>query len=264
MAVPRFFIDEPYAHQVLVPGTRTSLTSDTSAYHHVVNVLRLTADKRVEIVQRGVWTAWLCKIESIDANQVLLEVVEEIKSVPLLFETTLLLGFSKGDTNEKVIRQATELGVTRVIPVLFDRSVSRPDQKRAKSKIERLRKIAVSAAQQAHRRDLPIIEDLHGFSEALDLLTSLQLDVTLVPWEEETDKSFSAYLEGLTLSEYPRVALVIGPEGGITQGEILALQDLGAQSVSLGPTILRVDTAVCASLAITHDILAGKHIKGDA
>ncbi|MCL2403691.1 MAG: 16S rRNA (uracil(1498)-N(3))-methyltransferase [Coriobacteriia bacterium] len=258
MARPRFFIDQPHVHQVFAADTDAFLRSDSEAYRHIVQVLRLGAGKSVELVQRGVWVTWLCTITSIDDEQVTLRVIEALESRELPFQTTLVLGFSKGDTNEKVVRQATELGVKRIIPVLLERSISRPDAKRAKTKVERLRKIAASAAQQAHRSDLPVIEDLQSFAATVQMVEGLEADLIVVPWEEEGDHPLSACIKNTDLdssSQATHVVVVIGPEGGISLDEITALRDIGARSVSLGPTILRVDTAACTALAIVHDVL---------
>ena len=258
MAIPRFFINQPHAHELLAPEAVFSLRSTTDAYRHITKVLRLAAGGQVEVVQRGIWTAWLCEIDSICTNQINLRVISEVESAALPFDTSLIVGFSKGDTVEKVTRQATELGVARIVPTLFARSISRPDKKRAGKRIERLRAIAISAAQQSHRSDLPQLEDMHSFSDLLGLLRTVQPDLILVPWKEEPSRTLSEAIAGAELSKHPHVAIVIGPEGGITAEEIEEIRELGAQSVSLGGTILRVDTAVCTALAIAHDALQAR------
>jgi len=262
VALPRFFIDGDQAQQAPAPAAELFLSRDTEAYHHITHVLRLAKGEQVEIVLRDAWTAWLCEIEQLDETGVQFRYLEAIESAQLPFETTLVLGFSKGDTNERVVRQATELGVSRIIPTLFERSISRPDPKKAQTKIERLRKIAVSAAQQSHRSDLPQVEELQSFEEMLVFINALQADLIAVPWEEEQHTALSELIEKTALPELPqtfKLVLVIGPEGGISTSEIAQLRELDACSLSLGPTILRVDTAACAALAIAHDTLAKKY-----
>jgi len=262
VALPRFFIGGDQAQQAPAPAVELFLSRDTEAYHHITHVLRLAKGEQVEIVLRDAWTAWLCEIEQLDETGVQFRYLEAIESAQLPFETTLVLGFSKGDTNEKVVRQATELGVSRIIPVLFERSISRPDVKKAQAKIERLRKIAVAAAQQSHRSDLSQVEELQSFKELLNFLDDFQADLIAVPWEEEQCTALSELIKTTTLSEPPqafRLVIIIGPEGGISTNEIDQLREVTAHSVSLGPTILKVDTAVCAALAIAHDVLAEKY-----
>ena len=255
MALARFFITFPGEHEALNSGLSFSLAFDGGVHHHVANVLRLHEGERLEIVQRGLWNVWLCEVEQVDAGDLVLRVIEEIPSAQQSFETTLVLGFSKGDTNEKVVRQATELGVACIVPVIFSRSISRPDAKRVASKVERLRKIAVSAAQQAHRSDLPIIENVMTFEDASGFLTKLSPDLVLTPWEEESGNSLAQQIALTDLPECPSVAVIIGPEGGISGEEIAQLETIGAKSVSLGLTILRVDTAAVAALAVVHAAL---------
>jgi len=268
VALPRFFIDNPQqqpqevqAQDVQVDST-LSLAADSEIYHHVANVLRLSTGKHIEIVQRNLWIAWLCEIEEIHSNELTLKIIQKIEAPAHHFQIDLVLGFSKGDTNEKIVRQATELGIGRIIPVLFDRSISRPDKKRATTKVERLRKIATAAAQQSHRGDLPAIEELQSFDDALKMLDDATPDLILAAWEEESQHSISeaiasflAQRQSQQQQSVPHVVIVIGPEGGITAEEIAKMQDIGAHKVSLGATILRVDTAAIAALAIACDTL---------
>ncbi|MCL2526367.1 MAG: 16S rRNA (uracil(1498)-N(3))-methyltransferase [Coriobacteriia bacterium] len=272
MSLPRFFIDQPTkqsGHEgctdfsgVIVADMTLCFDKSSSSYHHIANVLRIEPGEQIELVVRDVWAPWLCEIESIDTRELHVRVLSAIETPLLPFETTLVLGFCKGDTNEKVVRQATELGVTRIIPTLFARSVSRPDSKKAASKIERLRKIAMASAQQAHRNDLPEILKLQSFGTALKTVNDLLPDLIAVPWEEEgVHHSLSELIENSLLPEAPeitRMVIVIGPEGGIRADEIEQLHDIGAHSVSLGPTILRVDTAACTAIAVSHDALLKK------
>ena len=258
MALPRFFITFPADHAPLEPATSFSLAFEKDAHHHITNVLRLQVGEYLEIVQRDVWATWLCEIEQVDAENLMLRPVKEIETVQQPFETILVLGFSKGDTNEKVVRQASELGISRIVPVLFARSISRPNAKKATGKVERLRKIAASAAQQSHRSDLPVIEDLMSFAQATDFLRELKPDLMLAPWEEESERSLTQQMAMSKLPDCPAVTLIIGPEGGITVDEIAQLEAIGAKSVSLGATILRVDTAAIAALAIVRAALESR------
>jgi len=262
VALPRFFIDAEQAAQQdagkdLQAGSIFSFAAGSEVYHHAVKTLRLDAGKHVEIVLRDLWTTWLCEIEETKSDELVLKIVEEIPSPTYNFQIDLVLGFSKGDTNEKVVRQATELGVGRIIPVLFDRSISRPDKKRAMAKVERLRKIAVAAAQQSHRSDLPLVEELQSFDAALKFVSDEQPDLIFAAWEEESQRSLSEVIVETAMSgnAISHAVIVIGPEGGITAEEIKKLCDIGAHKVSLGATILRVDTAAVAAIALASDAL---------
>ncbi|MCL2379408.1 MAG: 16S rRNA (uracil(1498)-N(3))-methyltransferase [Coriobacteriia bacterium] len=270
MALPRFFTSLPVGHPALQAGSVLQVRSagdfDAQLYHHAVNVLRLQAGERVELVQRDLWQTWLCQIGEINPDLLHLQIVESVKTSDIPFELTLVIGFSKGDTTETVVRQATELGATRIVPVLFDRSISRPVGARADAKIVRLNKVAVAAAQQSHRTDLPVLDTLYSFSTAIKLLEQMQPDAIFTLWEEaeRTDCNDSSTLSSAIAAvdlpsvnlRKPHLALVIGPEGGITAAEVEKLTTIGSSNVSLGSTILRVDTAACAAVAVACDALS--------
>ncbi|MCL2680501.1 MAG: 16S rRNA (uracil(1498)-N(3))-methyltransferase [Coriobacteriia bacterium] len=268
MTLPRFFITLPSDQQPCAPGSTLLLSRtgdfDAQVYHHLVTVLRLKSGEQIQIVQRDSWQGWLCQIETIDATQLTLRVITKLEAASDPFELTLVIGCSKGDTTEQVVRQASELGVARIMPVLFDRCVSRPRGTRAEGKIARLQKVAQSAAQQSQRCDLPIVTQLYSFSAAAEQLVQLQPDALFILWEEEEEPSstLTEMLAKLPLPDpavrRPHIVLVVGPEGGITYSEVAALRELGGSSVSLGRSILRVDTAACAAVAITAAALRSR------
>jgi 16S rRNA (uracil1498-N3)-methyltransferase len=231
------------------------INCEEKACRHMVSVLRLQVGDEIEIVERDDWRAWRCRLDSTVLGKVSVTVLEALPAAAPPFATTLLFGLAKGDKNERIVRQATELGVACLMPVIFERSVSRPDPKRAANKVARLRAVAASAAQQAHRADVPKVEELLPFATVLGRLRESKPDLLLVPWEEEAAQPLSQSIDASTLPPHPRVTLVVGPEGGISAEEIDALRQLGARAASLGATILRVDTAACAALAILHNTL---------
>ena len=255
MARPRFFIEEDYRQEFALGATLT-IPSTSPVYRHAIKALRLELNEQAELVFCNVWDVWLCTLISVDAQSLTFKFLEKMQVKSLPFESILAIGFSKGDTNERVVRQASELGVARIIPVLFERSVSRPDHKRARAKVERLRKVSLSASQQSHRADLPIVEELKSFSEFTELIADLSPELLLAAWEEEQEATLSDCLYDLPSTDALRILTVIGPEGGISAGEMDVLRRAGAKSLSLGPTILRVDTAVVAALAVVHSTLS--------
>ena len=259
MALPRFFMTIPEGHPPLYVGMSGGINCEKPLCHHLVNVLRARPGDEVELVERDTWVVWLCRLDEVSAENVSVTVLDELLQKPLPYQTTLLFGLSKGDKNERIVRQATELGVARIMPTIFERSVSRPDAKKAARKKERLQAIAESAAEQSHRADIPKVCEILSFEEALTSLCQENPDglphPILVPWEEETPRALSQDINAPALKETPHITVVIGPEGGISQNEITELRNRGAHTVSLGPTILRVDTAVVATLAIVHDLL---------
>jgi 16S rRNA (uracil1498-N3)-methyltransferase len=149
---------------------------------------------------------------------------------------TLLQGVGKGDKLDAIVRDATELGATRVVPVLCARSVARPDAVRA----ARWRRIAVEAARQCGRGDAPVVEAPVDFVEAV----RREREGIKVCLDPAAERSLGAALAGLGAEA---VALAVGPEGGLTEGEVAAAEDAGFVRASLGPLVLRTET-VCAAV----------------
>lgn len=169
---------------------------------------------------------------------------------------TLVQGLPKADKMETVIQKATELGVWDVIPVEMERSVARlsgkPDQKH-----ERWNRIALEAAKQSGRAHVPAVCPASSFSKASAALQCGGYDAVWVAWEDEGELRLSeAVRRLLACTPKPRaVALVIGPEGGITPGEVETLSAGGAVCITLGSRILRTETAGLCALAVTMSAL---------
>jgi 16S rRNA (uracil1498-N3)-methyltransferase len=153
---------------------------------------------------------------------------------------TLLQGIGKGDKLDAIVRDATELGATRIVPVICERSVARPPAGRA----TRWRRIAVEAARQCGRGDAPVIDVPLGFADALALVRDPPaLSLCLDPTAREP---LGAALAGLA-DPSRSVAIAVGPEGGLTPEELAEANAAGFVRVTLGPLTLRTET-VCAAV----------------
>ena len=155
------------------------------------------------------------------------------------FDVRLYQGISKGERMDLVFRACTELGVARIAPVMMSRCIVRLDEGKARAKAERWRRIALSAAEQAGRISAPDVPGVMGFDEAV--VDAAGCDAIVVPYEEKDTGSIRTALAGLPSDA--SIALFIGPEGGFEESEIAALYSAGAKVVTLGPTILRTETA---------------------
>lgn len=162
---------------------------------------------------------------------------------------TLLQSLVKGEKMDLIVRQAVELGVSTLIPVITGRSVPRWSAVQETRRLERWRAIARSAAAQCRRCRLPAVKAVIDFQRALAEIKAAP--VALVPWEEEKDTGIA----GICSRPSPQnrsVLVFIGPEGGLSSEEAAALSTAGAFKVHLGPRILRVETAAAVTLALVQ------------
>lgn len=168
---------------------------------------------------------------------------------------TLYQGTLKADKFEWVLQKGTELGVTHFVPIISKRSIVRPASKML-SKYERWRKIVQEAAEQSGRGLLPTLGEPLEFDAMLGVATGLKL----LPWEEKSQERNVALgnvlhhnMDGT--ADGHAISLLIGSEGGFEEGEVDAARKQGWQVVSLGPRILRAETAALAAMTIVMDRL---------
>ena len=189
------------------------------------------------VVRRGV-------VVALAESLVDFELGEEIPVGPAAIHLTLVLAIFKFDRMEWAIEKCTELGVTRIVPVIARRTDSHLVAASGK-RVERWRRIAVQASEQSRRASPPEIADPIKLREAMALPAGLKL---VLSEAEEQSQLRDVQLTG-------EVLLAIGPEGGWTEDELELLQQNGWLSASLGPTILRAETAAIAATAVTMSAL---------
>lgn len=163
-------------------------------------------------------------------------------------KVTLFTGLAKGEKMDQIVRQSVELGVHQIVPVLTERTVVRLKGDKGEDRARRWQNVARSAAAQCRRSAVPQVSKPLSFTAMLDLLHAEKL--VLVPYEEETDQGLGQLIAKLPAP--PRTAaLFTGPEGGISPREIEKLKALpGLYPFTLGPRILRAETAPLAALAL--------------
>ena len=159
------------------------------------------------------------------------------------FRVTLACAMGKGDKPDRVVRDATALGVSELILAVTERSVVRPGE-RGRSRRERWRKIAVEAARQCGRGDVPLIDGPVSFRDALAQLADRPgLKLCLVAGAELSVRQALAGHDPET-----GITLLVGPEGGFADGELAEAEEAGFEATSIGPFVLRTETAVTAAL----------------
>jgi len=217
----------------LVAGT---VRLEAGAARYLSRVLRLRSGDTIEVFdpKAGVSATAVVRV---DGEQVELEIGETVaaaRRAPLI----LVQGYPKGDKLADVVRDATEIGATLVIPALCVRSVARPGEDRAAAKQARLAKVAEEAARQCGRTEAPVVLAPLPWVEAL-AVAQAHTEHGVVLWERATIP--------FAPSAGP-LAVCIGPEGGLEPAEVEAAEAVGFVTRSLGDTILRTETAATVAL----------------
>lgn len=208
--------------------------------NHIANVLRMKKEDEVQICNQETGENYITKIISFSKDEIKCEIVKKIiETVESNVDITLFQGIPKFDKMELIIQKNTEVGVKKIVPVLMERTVVKLDEKTANKKIERWQKIAEVAAKQSMRDIIPEIENIIKLQD----ITKQDYDEVLVAYENEEKNMLKQELKKLQGKDRYKIAIVIGPEGGISEKEIEILKNMGASFVSLGKRILRTETA---------------------
>ncbi len=237
MARRRFFVDRVRNGQAEITGENA---------HHLTRVLRVEAGQKFEISDNH--RAWLASVETARKDLVRFQVIEELAAAPELPDVTLYLALIKFDRFEWAVEKATELGVARIVPV----EASRSEQglfAGAQKRVERWRRIAREASEQSRRLREPEV----GF--AVRLTEALRAGATHRIWLDEQPGA-KPLLQAFSPRAGDSAALLIGPEGGWTDAERQQFEAAGWVAASLGPTVLRAETAACAALAVLAQMWA--------
>jgi 16S rRNA (uracil1498-N3)-methyltransferase len=219
--------------------TTASLTGEQA--QHLARVLRAQPGQIFDVVSNGFLHR--AEILRVDENEVVFELHEELEADAAL-PVHLLMAVFKFDHMEWGIEKATELGAARITPVIARRTEKHLAQAAAK-RVERWRRIALEAAKQSRRSDLLQVDDPLTLKAALPQVSATK---KLLLAETEQEHSLRAALAGAAADA--SVALAIGPEGGWTVEEMQLFSDNGWQHVTLGPRILRAETAAIAGLSV--------------
>jgi len=216
---------------------------------HLAIVLRKKPGEQIRLFD-GENRSFLARLESVSSQRVEGTILEDLKASRPPYRLRLFQGMPKGDKLEWILEKGTELGVAEFVPVLTERSVVRVPSERIPKKMERWRKIILAAAGQCGRSDLPEIRPPLSFSEALALCGPGEL--TVLPWEGEEATALKAVLSG---KRGGTINLFIGPEGGFSIKEVEEARGRGAVTATLGPLILRTETAgIAAAAAVLYEM----------
>lgn len=239
--MPRFFIspDDCKTNQIEIIGENA---------RHIGRVLRMAPGDEV-ILCDGQGKDYRCHLTTFEKDRIFAEVEEIIPTVtePTL-KVTLFMALPKGDKMELIIQKTTELGVFAIVPVASANCVTKLSPERAEKKQDRLQQIALEAAKQSGRGQVPLIESVHTFAQAVERMQN-EYDKAFLLYEA-AGKTAEQTMASEMNSSNKTIAFFVGPEGGLAEKEVALCKEKGITIVGLGPRILRCETAPLVFLSI--------------
>jgi 16S rRNA (uracil1498-N3)-methyltransferase len=235
----RFFVDFSL-------GDKKSFNIKGTDFNHIKNVLRLKAGNEITV----------CDIDGVDFKCTIDKYYENniqiIKSIKINSKTepdikvTLCQSILKADKMDWTIQKATELGVSRIVPIITERTIIKfKDEKDKDKKVTRWQRIAGESSKQCRRCTIPEVSGVIEFNEALNLTNYNNLSI--IPFEKEKTNALKNILSG---KKTESVLVFIGPEGGFTDLEITKAEKEGVKPLTLGPRILRSETAALTMISL--------------
>jgi 16S rRNA (uracil1498-N3)-methyltransferase len=228
----------------------TASISGTQA-EHMARVLRAHAGMEADVVAGG--RVFHAQVAAVATHEVRFNLIAEVEADPAL-PVTLVMSIYKFDRMEWAIEKATELGVAAIAPVIARRTEKHLGQA-ADKRAERWRRLVHEASQQARRSDVPLVFDPAPLSERV---RSAARVTRIVLAEQERTTTLRAIVEesaAAAQNEMPELEIAIGPEGGWAPEEEALFDANGWRTASLGPRILRAETAAIAALAVVASLL---------
>ena len=207
---------------------------------HISKVLRMRTGDDITLVSPNK-TQYECKISLITQGEVTVDIISQkpCENEPDVF-VTLYQALPKGDKMDFIVQKCTELGISRIVPMISARCVSRPDEKSGAKKNVRYNKIALEAAQQSGRGIVPEIAEMKTLVQAV---ADDDSEIKIVFYE-----GGGAPLRDIINSDVKSVSVYIGPEGGFEADEVELIEKSGGVRATLGKRILRTQTAPVAAL----------------
>ncbi len=231
---------------------KSPLTLSERESHHAVNVLRLKPGQRA-VVLDGAGQELMCEVMEAGPRRVTLKVAQKNFTPPLPYQVTLLQAITRGKNMDLIVQKAVELGAHRIVPLLAERTTVQLEEEDAGNKVEKWNATAIGAIKQCGSAWLPIIEApltpkawlARGEKFELSLLACLQSDSR---HPREYFREFAAEKNRAPES----VCVWVGPEGDFTPAEIGGIKSAGARPITLGPLVLRSETAAIYCLAVLN------------
>lgn len=231
-----------FAEPSQINGNTITITGDDVS--HISRVLRLKCGDEIEVCDKNK-TDYLCEILEISKTEVVLNIAEKYaNNNESDIDITLFQGIPKGDKMDDIVKKCVELGVKKIVPVSMKRTVVKV--KSPYPKTQRLERIMLEASKQCKRGIIPEISEPVSFDEMLKML-SCESGLNILPYENEDTVSLKTVLK--ENSSFKKINIIIGPEGGFDDEEVEAARQNDIHTVTLGPRIMRCETAPIAAVS---------------
>ena len=243
--MPKFFVK-----QEQIDGEIIEITGED--VNHIKNVLREKIGNELTICNSSKEQNYLCEITQISEELIQCKVIKQLENkVESNIKVTIMQGLPKADKMELIIQKSVELGVYDIIPIEMKRCVVKLKDKDKPKKLQRWQKIAEVASKQCGRDRIPKIETIINVKNICNLLE--KYDIVLVAYEKEEKNTLKHELKKIKekyQNQEVKIAIIIGPEGGIAPEELKQFEEYGASSITLGKRILRTETVALNVLSI--------------
>lgn len=239
-----------YASPESVDGSQVTLSSDET--HHLTHVLRLKAGSEVFVFD-GQGSEYRCEFVAVNTNRAQLDIIDVLTDrVESPVYLTLAQAMAKGEKLDFIIQKATELGVSRIVPLVTEHADVKLSREQALKRLDRWQRISLEAMKQSGRRKLVEITAPIALKEFLAAQSLAANRGILLVFSERGGEGISEPLACANdgANDPQVVTAMIGPEGGWTAGELDLLDEHGAKAVTLGPRILRTETAAIAAITL--------------
>lgn len=240
--MPKFFVP---TNQI----EKDKIVIQNDDVNHIKNVLRAKVDDKIDICDYNTSKNYVCEIEEIEDKVIRCKIIEQIDSnVESEVKVSIFQGIPKADKMELVIQKSVELGAHDITPIEMKRCVVKLKEKDKTKKIQRWQKISEVAAKQSGRDIIPNINNIININKLCESLE--KYDLVLVAYENEKFNTLKNELIKIKNNKKVKIAIIIGPEGGIDKAEIEQLEKYNAKIVTLGNRILRTETVALSMLSI--------------
>ena len=243
--MPKFFIknEQKNKNKIIIIGQDVK---------HIKNVLRKKINDKIIVCNSETTRNYICKIKDITDEKIECEIIENIEeNVESNVQISIFQGLPKADKMELIIQKSVELGAYDITPVEMQRCIVKLEDKDKIKKIQRWQKISEVAAKQSGRNIIPNINNIIDLENVCNLCQNY--DIVLVAYENEKENKLKYQIKKIKekIKSDIKIAILIGPEGGIDEKEIEILKEIdNVKIITLGKRILRTETVALNMLSI--------------